>query len=114
MEAPTLLKSRNELFIQVRYKAAFRFMNVDPTGTPSPVYRVIYPPGTPVCSSVGWAGRGVAGRCPGPSRAPRSPLFTLPHFSSSLTLCLQDQTHVAPAHTLPERLSGWEGDHCYQ
>lgn len=48
MEAFKLLTSRNKLFIQVSYKAAFHFVNTGPTGTPACWLRpgVFRPPGT--------------------------------------------------------------------
>lgn len=95
MEAPQLLKSRNKGSIQVRDEAAVRFVNADPTGA--------------LChvgsrdlggSSAGWAGGGVAGRPPGPSRA-RGALCALRPVSLHLSPSAFRIRHMSPCAHLP-------------
>lgn len=109
MEAPQLLKSRNKGSIQVRDEAAVRFVNADPTGALCHVgSRDLGLPGPRwLIRGMGRRGRGwTASRAfPGP----RCPLRTSPCFSSSLTLCLQDQTHVAARTPPPSSSAGGKG-----
>lgn len=58
MKAFKLLKSRNKLFIQVRYITAFHSVNANPTSTLLQIccgsWRALFPPRTSVFSAIGW------------------------------------------------------------
>lgn len=133
MEAFKLLTSRNKIFIQVRYKAAFHFMNINSTSTVTNSLCALaphLPSRTLVFSSIQWVGarQGLgwmvsegfrvleepSRRSPQASRsrspgAPRASLFSLPQLSSSGTLYLQHQTHLLLTPSLSSS-GGWEGD----
>lgn len=70
MGAFKLLKSRNKLFIQVRYKASFYFLNINPASSRPLICCALWQVWASVFSSVGWVGpgRGLAWTV---SRAPR-------------------------------------------